>query len=63
MFSVAGQPLHQIPGNHISRPAGEGWIRRTRILQFLPLTDTIDGPILPETEEHGPLDNSLMTHK
>lgn len=62
MLCVAGQPLHQIPGRHISRSAGEGRIRRTRIFQFLPLPHSIHSPILPETEEHGPQDNSVITH-
>lgn len=52
MSSVSGQPLHQISGCHISRSTGKRWVCRTRVLQLLPFTNTINGPILPETDEN-----------
>lgn len=46
---VAGQPLHQVAGDHVARATGERRVGWTGVLQLLPLSNAIHCPALPET--------------
>lgn len=47
---VAGEPVHDVPGDDVPRAAGKGWVGRTGVLQFLPLAGSVHGPVQSETE-------------
>lgn len=47
---VAGQPVDDVPGDHVPRAARKGGVRRARVLQLLPLPRPVHGPVQPETE-------------
>lgn len=49
LAGIAGQPLHQITGNHVAWTAGKRWVGRAGVLQLLPLPNAIHCPALSET--------------
>lgn len=46
---IAGQPLHQVAGDHVARATGKRRVGWTGVLQLLPLSNAIHCPALPET--------------
>lgn len=56
---VAGQPVDDVPGDHVPRATGKGRVGGAGVFQLLPLAGSVNCPVQPETEIQNKLVSSL----